>query len=498
MTITDQDHAIATADVFLSQTPIPLYINGEWKEARNGQTFDVLRPSTGQKLATISSAGAEDVNEAVGAARAAFDAWSALGTRDRAVLLHRLADAMERDQDVLASLESRNIGKSLPEALDFDILFAAQGYRYFADVATHSGHSRPLPLANMEASLVHRPRGVCGFVIPWNAPSILTVWGIAPALAAGNTVVLKPAELAPLSVIYLAKLAEEVGFPPGVINIVTGLGHEAGDALVNHPGLNYISFTGSPQTGKLVAEAAARNLVPSKMELGGKGAAVIFPDVDVKDTAEKLGMAIVRNAGQTCCTATRWFIHDDVYDDLVSASVDFLKTIKLGPDTDHATQLGAVISQGQRSRIQGYLDQGLDQGATSILAGGSTQIAGSEGGFYVSPVLLGGSPENVCATEEIFGPVAYVMPFRDEDEVIKQVNSSQYGLANSVWSEDLNRAYRVAEQMVSGNSWINAHNVFAYGLPYGGVNLSGWGGGVNSQQTYFDYLRPMSVVRPLA
>lgn len=493
-----QESAIATADGFLSQAQIPIYVNGEWRQASDGRTFDVLRPSTGEVLATISAASATDVDDAVKAGRAAFSGWSALSTKDRAVLLHRLADAMERDQDVLASLESRNIGKSLPEALNFDILFAAQGYRYFADMASHSSHSRPLPLANMEASQVFRPRGVCGFVIPWNAPSILTVWGIAPALAAGNTVVLKPAELAPLSVIYLARLAEEVGFPPGVINVVTGLGSEAGDALANHPGLNYISFTGSPQTGKLVAEAAARNLVPSKLELGGKGAAVIFPDVDVRDTAEKLGMAIVRNAGQTCCTATRWFIHGDVYDDLVSASVDFLKTIKLGPDSDHATQLGAVISQGQRSRIQGYLDKGMEQGATSILEGGTTQLPGLENGFYVSPTLLAGTPDNVCAREEIFGPVAYVMPFRDEDDVIEQVNTSHYGLANSVWSDDLNRAYRVAEQMVSGNSWINAHNVFAYGLPYGGVNLSGWGGGVNSQQTYFDYLRPMSVVRPLA
>ncbi|GAA1548497.1 aldehyde dehydrogenase family protein [Nocardioides humi] len=497
MTATAQENAIAVADAFLAQSEIPLYINGAWKPARDGKTFEVRRPSTGERLATISSAGAADVDEAVQAARSAFPAWSDLDTRDRAVLLHRLADAMERDQDVLASLESRNIGKSLPEALDFDILFAAQGYRYFADLATHTTLSRPLPLANMEASQVHRPRGVCGFVIPWNAPSILTVWGIAPALAAGNTVVLKPAELAPLSVIYLARLAEEVGFPSGVINVVTGLGSEAGDALANHPGLNYISFTGSPQTGKLVAEAAARNLVPSKMELGGKGAAVIFPDIDVKDTAEKLGMAIVRNAGQTCCTATRWFIHDDVYDDLVSASVDFLERIRLGPDTDHATQLGAVISEGQRSRIQSYLDQGLEQGATPLLEGGATQLPGLENGYYVSPVLMTGRPDNVCAREEIFGPVAYVMPFSDEADVIEQVNSSHYGLANSVWSEDLNRAYRVAERMVSGNSWINAHNVFAYGLPYGGVNLSGWGGGVNSQQTYLDYLRPMSVVRPL-
>lgn len=498
MTMTTVGSGVEAADAFLAQNPIELYINGRWTPARDGKTIDVLRPSSGGHLATISSAGAVDVNEAVASARAAFSSWSDRSTRERAVLLHRLADAMERDQDVLASLESRNIGKSQQDALDFDILFAAQGYRYFADVAVHSGHTRPLPLANMEARQVFRPRGVCGFVIPWNAPSILTVWGIAPALAAGNTVVLKPAELAPLTVIYLAKLAEEVGFPPGLINVVTGLGHEAGDALVNHPDLNYISFTGSPQTGKLVAEAAARNLVPSKMELGGKGAAVVFPDVDIADTAEKLSLAIIRNAGQTCCTATRWFVHNDVYDDLVSAAVGVLSGTRIGPDSDSTTELGAVISEGQRRRIQGYLDEGMSTGAEQLLAGGTTSIPGFENGFYVSPVLLAGTPDNVCAREEIFGPVAYVMPFRDEAEVITQVNSSQYGLANSVWSADLSRADRVAERMVSGNSWINAHNVFAYGLPYGGVNLSGWGGGVNSQQTYFDYLRPMSVVRPLA
>lgn len=498
MTTTEVESAIASADRFLSQNPIPLYLDGEWKPARDGGTIDVLRPSTGTRLATLSAAGAADVDEAVAAARAAFPAWSDLSVRDRAVMLHRLADAMERDQDVLASLESRNIGKSLPEALAFDILFAAQGYRYFADVALHSSHERPLPLANMEAQQVFRPRGVAGFIIPWNAPSILTVWGIAPALAAGNTVVLKPAELAPLSVIYLAQLVEEVGFPRGVVNVVTGLGSEAGAALANHPDINYVSFTGSPGTGKLVAEAAARNLVPSKLELGGKGAAVIFPDVDVADTAEKLGFAIIRNAGQTCCTATRWFLHEDVYDDLVSSAIAFLQRTCIGPDSDHATQLGAVISEGQRKRIQGYLDQGVEQGAEWLLSGGTTQIAGYEHGFYVSPALLAGAPDNVCAREEIFGPVAYVLPFRDEQEVIAQVNSSRYGLANSVWSADLERAYRVADRLVSGNSWINAHNVFAYGLPYGGVNLSGWGGGVNSQQTYFDYLRPMSVVRPLA
>lgn len=497
MTTMTTSAAVEAADTFLAQHPIPLLIDGAWTGSADGQTLDVLRPSDGKVLATVSAAGATDVDRAVTAAREAFPAWSGLPASHRAVLLHRLADAMERDQDVLASLESRNIGKSLQEALDFDILFAAQGYRYFADIAVNSSPSRPLALAQMEAQQVYRPRGVCGFVIPWNAPSILTAWGIAPALAGGNTIVLKPAELAPLAILYTAKLAMDVGFPPGVINVVTGYGSTAGAALAQDPRLDYISFTGSPETGRLVAEAAARNLTPSKMELGGKGAAVVFPDVDVRDTAEKLSMAIVRNAGQTCCTATRWFVHQSILDELVSEATDFLGSVVIGPDSDASTQLGAVISDGQRRRIQGYLDRGLEQGAEFLLEGGTTALPGYEQGFYVSPALLSGDADNVCAREEIFGPVAFVMPFSDEASVIRSVNDTSYGLANSVWTADLNRAYSVAERMVSGNSWINAHNVFAYGLPYGGVNSSGWGGGVNSQQTYFDYLRAVSVVRPL-
>jgi aldehyde dehydrogenase (NAD+) len=350
----------------------------------------------------------------------------------------------------------------------------------------------------MEARQVQLPYGPCGFIFPWNFPFLLYGWGVAPALAAGNTVVVKPAELTPLSTLYACHLAEQVGIPAGVINVVPGLGETAGAALARHTGIRRMSFTGSPEVGREVAMHAARNLVPCKLELGGKGAAVVFNDVDVSDTARHLANAITGNSGQVCCTATRWMVHEDVLDQLVSEAKEALGEVTIGAGSDPATTMGPLVSEGQRRRVLGYIDKGLASGATVLLEGGELRPKGHENGYFVSPALLTGDPANICAREEIFGPVAYVIPFRDENEVVQIVNSSRYGLANSVWSADLKRAERVAERLVAGNSWINAHNVFAYGLPYGGVNLSGYGGGVNSPETLMDYLRPQTIARPLA
>jgi len=383
-------------------------------------------------------------------------------------------------------------------AVDFDIPFAVQAFRYFADMSVLIRRSEPLAIAHMDARQVQVPYGPCGFIFPWNFPFLLYAWGVAPALAAGNTVVVKPAELTPLTTLYACHLAEQVGIPAGVINVVPGLGETAGVALSRHTGVRRMSFTGSPEVGKEVAAQAARNLVPCKLELGGKGAAVVFDDVDVSDTARKLANAITGNAGQVCCTATRWMVHEDVLDQLVTEAKEVLGEVHIGAGLDPSTTMGPLVSEGQRRRVLGYLDRGVASGATALLEGGAYRPAGHEAGFFVSPALLTGDPANVCAREEIFGPVAYVIPFRDEDAVVQTVNSSHYGLANSVWSADLNRAERVAERLVAGNSWVNAHNVFAYGLPYGGVNLSGYGGGVNSPETFMDYLRAQTIARPLA
>ena len=485
------------ASAFLDTSPIPLYIGGRWQPAASNETIEVIEPSNGKPLATVSGGGAADIDAAVKAAWAAFPAWSAMPASDRSVLLHRLADAIDKNTDEIARLESLDVGKPLAAARNFDIPFASQAYRYYADLSVHTRTSEPIGLKGIEARQIHVPYGPCGFIVPWNFPFVLFAWGAAPALAAGNTIVVKPAELTPLTSLFMGKLAEEVGFPKGVINVVPGLGETAGKALANHTGVKRMSFTGSPEVGKLVAEACGRNLVPCKLELGGKGAAVVFDDVDVKATAAALAGAITGNTGQVCCTATRWMVHEKVYDQLISPASEVLKSTKIGPGIDESTQMGPLVSATQRSRVLGYLEKGMKQGGKFILEGGPAKVPGHEEGYYVKPALLTGPKDNVCNREEIFGPVAFVVPFRDEEAVVQEVNSSPYGLANSVWSADLNRANRVAERLVAGNSWINAHNVFAYGLPYPGANLSGIGGGVNSPECYYDYLRHQTIARPL-
>jgi aldehyde dehydrogenase (NAD+) len=315
-------------------------------------------------------------------------------------------------------------------------------------------------------------------------------------LAAGNTVIIKPAEDTPLSALYLAQLAREVGIPDGVINVVSGFGSVTGAALASHPGLKRMSFTGSPEVGRSIAAACGKNLVPVKLELGGKGAAVIFDDVDLPQTVEALAQAITFHTGQVCCDATRWLVHRSIYQSFVDASIERLRRVKIGYQLDAASQMGPVVSEKQRTRVLGYLQRGREQGAEVLLEGGPCPVADHDG-FYVKPALMAGSLENVAAREEIFGPVAYLAPFDDEAEAIRMVNSTDYGLANSVWTADLTRAHRVAEAMVAGNSWINGHNLFPHGVPYAGVNKSGLGGGVLSVETLFDYWRSLSVVRPL-
>jgi acyl-CoA reductase-like NAD-dependent aldehyde dehydrogenase len=473
------------------------WVGGKAAAATDRGTFETHDPGSGEKLATVPHFTAKDVDAAVAAAQKAFDTsgWATLPPNERGALLHRLADEVERRLPIIAQIEALDAGKIEAHAQG-DIANFVATIRYFADMAQHISRRNVLAVKGHEAWTMRQPWGPCGFIFPWNFPFLLIGWGIAPALAAGNTVVIKPAEDTPLSAIYLSRLAKEVGLPDGVINVVTGLGETTGSALSKHPGLRRMSFTGSPEVGRLVGEACGKNLTPVKLELGGKGAAVVFEDVDIADTAAKLVGAITFHSGQVCCDATRWLVHRSIYQKFVDECVKRMKDVRVGYQMQDGTQMGPVVNEKQRKRVLSYLDRGVKEGARMVLEGGPAEVAGKNG-HYVKPALMEGTLENVAAREEIFGPVAYLAKFESEDEALKMVNSTDYGLANSVWSTDLNRCSRIAEQMRAGNSWINAHNVFPHGVPYGGIGKSGLGGGVNSPETLFDYWRSVSVVRPL-
>ncbi len=485
---------------FLSRQPLKMFVGGKWVNSSSGKSFETRDPGAGNVVAKVAEGDARDIDAAVSAARKAFQksGWATMPANDRAVILHRLADLIDKHRDILSHIESLDVGKPVAQAAAFDVPHAAQTFRYYADLFVHTRRREPIAVSGFEARTVRSPYGVCGFIIPWNFPFLLLGWGIAPALAAGNTIVVKPAEDTPLSTLYFCKLAEEAGVPEGVINVVTGMGETAGAALARHPGINRMTFTGSPEIGRSVAEACGRNLVPVKLELGGKGAAVLFEDVDLDRAVESLVGVITLNAGQVCCTASRWLVHEKVWDGFVDKASASMRSMQIGYGADPETKMGPVVSAKQQARVLSYLEKGSREGAKVLLEGGKAVVEGHENGFYVKPALLSGTPENVCAREEIFGPVAYVMRFKDEDEAVELVNRSSYGLANSVWSRDLERANRVAEAMVAGNSWINGHNLFSHGIPYGGCNLSGFGGGVLGPDTLLDYLRPQSIVRPLS
>jgi phenylacetaldehyde dehydrogenase len=471
------DSSIATAEApALPRREWQMLIGGRWIDARSGARFDVRDPGTGEVIAQVAEGGPEEVELAVQAAREAFEAarWSGLSPDHRARVLWRVADLIEERADLLAGVESRNQGMPLTNALTRAIPDVARTFRYYAGWADKiAGRSSEAVNGGRRFHTYTRrePVGVAALIVPWNAPLGMAAWKLAPALAAGCTCILKPAEETPLTALLLAEILVEAGVPDGVVNVLTGFGHVVGAGLSEHADVDKIAFTGSTEVGKIIARAATGNLKKVSLELGGKSPVIVFDDADLERAIPGAAAAIFNNSGQVCTAGSRLFVHERVHDEVVAGIAEIARNTRVGYFTDPAAQMGPLISAKQRDRVLGYIESGIAEGG-EVVTGGSF----SDRGYFVEPtVLAGANPDMKAVREEIFGPVLAVMPFSDADAVIAQANDTEYGLAGSVWTSNIHRAHRVADALRAGRVGINVHAWPEISMPTGGYKQSGWG-----------------------
>lgn len=455
-----------------------LLIGGNWVAARSGKVFETYDPGTGRVIARVAEADAADIDLAVKAARKAFESgpWSRITPSDRGRMIWKLADLLEQNADEFAEIETLNNGKSLASSRERDVPHCADMFRYMAGWATKiTGETLSISTpGNFHAFTVREPIGVVGQIIPWNGPLGMAAWKLAPALAAGCTVVLKPAEQTPLTALRLGELIQEAGFPDGVVNIVTGFGATAGAAIAAHPDIDKVAFTGSSEVGRIIVKAATGNLKKVSLELGGKSPVIIFPDADISLAIPGAAQAIFANTGQVCTAGSRLFAHKAVFDKAVDGIAEEASKIRIGHGMSDGAQMGPVISQVQLDRVMGYIDQGKEAGAT-VATGGNR--VGNEG-YFVAPTILTNTTSDMSVVrEEIFGPVLCAMSFDDDDldRIVKQANDTIYGLAGSVWTRDLSIAHKMARRIRAGRIGVNTHGSVDAALPTGGFKQSGWG-----------------------
>ena len=462
--------------------PKTLFIDGQSRPASTGEVLEVVEPSTGGKLAEIPSGTKDDVDAAVTAARAALSgSWASMKVNEREKILLKLAELVERDARILAEIETLDNGKALLPCIEIDILGGADLLRYMAGFTTkiHGATRQVSAPGEHLAMTLKEPIGVVGAIVPWNWPFNMAMWKIAAPLAAGCTIVLKPAQQTSLSMLYFARLCKEAGLPDGVLNIVTGRGSVIGDHLAGHPGIDKVSFTGSTPVGKHVGAVAGEALSPVTLELGGKSPMVVFEDADLKAVAEATRWSVFFNAGQVCSAGSRLYIHESRLDDMIAELAAVIADMKMSPGLDPECDIGPVISGSALKSIQNYLEIGASEGAKVVAEGAKP----ADQGFFVSPTVLLANDNNLkVVQEEIFGPVLVIIPFKDESGALAMANDNIYGLAGSVWSRDISRALRVAKKVEAGTVWVNAHDIVDSAMPFGGYKQSGFGKDLGPEQ----------------